>query len=169
MATIRGRAWVFGDDVDTDAIVPARCLSLPDPQAMASHFMESLRPGLASQVNPGDVLVAGRNFGCGSSREQAVRVIKTLGIQAVLAESFGRIFFRNAINEGLLVVQCPGIAAAEIEGEMVEIDVQAGRIRLAGELAGGRELSCYMLPDFLREILAAGGLVPYLQSKEALA
>ena len=143
MEMVRGRAWVFGDDVDTDAIAPSRCLSLPDAQAMASHFMAPIRPGFASEVNPGDVLVAGRNFGCGWSREQAVRVIKTLGIEAVVAESFGRIFFRNAINDGLLLVQCPGVARSVQEGETIEIDTQAGCVRLAG----GREL---LFPTFLR-------------------
>lgn len=165
MEVVRGRAWVFGDDVDTDAIAPSRCLSLPDARSMASHLMEPIRPGFASQVEPGDILVAGHNFGCGSSREQAVRVIKTLAIQAVVAESFGRIFFRNAINDGLLLVQCPGVAGVVHEGEMIEIDLQAGRVRLGG----GGQLSCTMLPPFLMAILSAGGLVPYLLSKEVLA
>ncbi len=162
MDLIGGRAWVFGDDVDTDAIAPSRYLTLPDEHEMASHTMEPIRPGFAAQVTRGDVLIAGLNFGCGSSREQAVRVIKTLGFPAIVAESFGRIFFRNAINDGLIVLECPGISRAAREGERVEIEVRNGKVRTSGQ-----ELVCTSLPAFLMDIVMAGGLVPYLLAKEA--
>lgn len=159
--TLAGRIWLFGADVDTDAIIPARYLSLRDPAAMVPHLMEPIRPGFAARVAPGDIIVAGKNFGCGSSREQAVRVLQAAGIAAVVAESFGRIFFRNAINNGYMVLECPGISGRVTEGERVTIDVAGGRVQLPSD----EKLACTALPPFLMQILAAGGLVPYLKAR----
>jgi 3-isopropylmalate dehydratase, small subunit (EC 4.2.1.33) len=120
---IRGRVWKFKDDVDTDQIIPARYLVTTDPKELAKHVMEDADPTFPSKVKEGDILVAGKNFGCGSSREHAPLAIKGAGIAAVVAESFARIFFRNAINLGLLIIESPEAAREAEEGDILEIDI----------------------------------------------
>jgi 3-isopropylmalate/(R)-2-methylmalate dehydratase small subunit len=151
----------FGDDIDTDVIIPARYLMLPLNE-MKAYAMAPVRPGFAASVRPGDVVVAGRNFGCGSSREQAPAVLKALGIKAVVAVSFARIFFRNAINLGLVVMESPDIGDHVQEGDSIEIDPEAGTIYLPEK---NTTVSGTRLPDFLLEIVQSGGLVAHLHAR----
>lgn len=159
-----GKAWKFGSNVDTDAIIPyqykARTL---DPAELGRHCMEGLDPDFPRKIDKGDFIVAGENFGCGSSREQAPMAIKGCGIAAVLAESFARIFFRNAINVGLPALECPGITDAVDGGDKLEVDLKEGTIV---NLTKGRKLSAVKLPPFLRELLEAGGLVNYYKANK---
>lgn len=159
---VRGRAWKFGDNIDTDVVIPGRYLTLRDPDEMASHAMEVLRPEFAKAVKPGDLVVAGRNFGCGSSREEAAFVLKRLGVGAVVAESFARIFFRNAINLGLPVVECKGVSEAVNEGDEVEVDLEEGVLR---NITRGVELKCTVLPEFLMDVIRSGGAIEALKKK----
>lgn len=160
MQLVSGKAWVFGDDIDTDVIVPARYLHLPSLQEMARHTMEPVAPGFAAQVRPGDIIVAGENFGSGSSREFAALVWKELGVGAIVAESYARLFYRNALNNGLLVLEVPGITSAVSTGDQLQIDVEGGEIR---NLTRRSSLAISPLPDFARELLAEGGLKGFLQ------
>jgi 3-isopropylmalate/(R)-2-methylmalate dehydratase small subunit len=160
---LNGRAFVFGDDVNTDAIVPARYLVTTDPMELAVHCMEEARPGFASTVKAGSILVAGRNFGCGSSREHAPLAIKALGISCVIAESFARIFFRNAINIGLPIVESAGIAMRVMEGEEISIDLNLGEINLAS----GERIAVSPYPPFMEAIVREGGWMKYLLSTQA--
>ncbi len=158
MSIIRSRVWKLGDAIDTDIIIPARHLVLPLAE-MKQKAMEPLRPTFAAEVRAGDVLVAGKNFGCGSSREQAPAVLKELGISAIVAISFARIFFRNAINLGIPAIECSEVYEHVQEGDSIEIDPASGLVRLPGrdlEFSGSR------LPGFLLEIIRAKGLIPYL-------
>ena len=158
MTVICGKAWKFGDAIDTDIIIPARHLVLP-LEEMKHKAMEPLRPAFASEVSSGDVIIAGSNFGCGSSREQAPAVLRELGIGAIVAASFARIFFRNAINLGIPVVECAEIHERAREGDSIEIDLSSGRIRIPDR---GLEFSGSRLPDFLLEVIDSGGLIPHL-------
>ncbi len=159
--TICGRVWKYGDNVNTDGIFPGKyTYTITDRQEMARHALEDLDPGFASAVQPGDVIVAGRNWGCGSSREQAAICLKEAGVGAIVAESFARIFFRNALNEGLPVLTCPEAATALQAGDMVEIDLEAGIIRRGEETWPFPPLSESAL-GLMRE----GGLIPYLKRK----
>jgi len=158
MTVITGRVWKFGHGIDTDIIIPARYLILP-LEEMKHKAMEPLDPEFAAKVNPGDVIVAGRNFGCGSSREQAPAVLRDLGIKAIVAASFARIFFRNAVNLGLPVVECEAVYDQVREGDVVEIQPDSGRIRIP---AKAEEYSGSRLPDFLLKIINDGGLIPHL-------
>jgi 3-isopropylmalate/(R)-2-methylmalate dehydratase small subunit len=162
MSVIRGRVWKFGDGIDTDIIIPARHLVLPLAE-MKEKAMEPLRPTFPSEVRPGDVIVAGRNFGCGSSREQAPAVLKELGIGAIVAVSFARIFFRNAINLGIPVVECADLHEKVHEGDTIEIELSTGRIGVPGR---GVECAGTKLPDFLLEIIKDGGLIPHLTARQ---
>jgi 3-isopropylmalate/(R)-2-methylmalate dehydratase small subunit len=154
------RAWVFGDDVDTDQIIAGRYLVKLDPRELAKHVMESADPKFASKVRKGDVIIAGRNFGCGSSRERAPLALKAAGISAVVAESFARIFYRNAINLGLPVLACPGVRKEFKTGDSVRIDVRAGEVK---NLSTGKTFKAEPLPDFLSEIVLEGGLLRYMK------
>lgn len=157
---IEGRAWKFGDNVDTDVIIPGKYLILPADEA-AEHVMAGIRPGFATEVSPGDIIVAGKNFGTGSSRESAPRAIKGAGIAAVVAKSFARIFFRNCINVGLPPVECS--RADEIdEGMRLRVDVDNGHVEI---IDTGESLDAVPLPDEINQILKAGGLVPLLQQR----
>jgi 3-isopropylmalate/(R)-2-methylmalate dehydratase small subunit len=158
MKTIRGKVWKFGDAIDTDVIIPARYLVLP-LEEMKEKAMEPLRPNFASEFERGGVIVAGKNFGCGSSREQAPAVLKALGVSAVVADSFARIFYRNAINLGIPLVECEGISGQAEEGDSVEIDLSAGSINLVER---GAVIYGSKLPEFLLEIIEDGGLVRHL-------
>jgi 3-isopropylmalate/(R)-2-methylmalate dehydratase small subunit len=148
----------FDDNVNTDDIIPARYLNMTDPAALASHCMEDLRPGFAATVEAGQILVGGANFGCGSSREHAPIALKAAGISCVVAESFARIFFRNAINIGLPIVECDGIRAAVREGERIEVDLDQGLVRPAA----GDPRRIPPFPPFMQAIVAEGGWIPYL-------
>jgi 3-isopropylmalate/(R)-2-methylmalate dehydratase small subunit len=159
---IRGRVHRFGDNIDTDAIVPVYAANLVDPAALGRHCMANIDPHFADRVRPGDILVAGRNFGCGSSREIAPWAIKGAGIACVIAATFARIFFRNAINIALPVLVCPEGAAAAEDGDIVAVDVVAGTIRNARHNA---TFQAAVYPEFIRELIAAGGLVAYTRSR----
>ena len=158
---IKGKAWIFGDDVDTDAIIPGKYLRTTDMQVFADHVLEGIDPGFAGNVRRGDIIVAGMNFGCGSSREQAVLAIKHAGVGCVVAASFARIFFRNAINIGLPLIET-GTKIPCKEGDVVEIDIEDGTVT-----AGGCEYTGTKMPDFLLEILMDGGLVAHRKKQSA--
>ena len=157
MGILAGRAWKFGADIDTDAIIPGRYLVINDPRELAGHLFEGLRPELAIQVREGDFIVAGDNFGCGSSREHAPLALKGAGVAAVVAKSFARIFFRNAINIGLPLFICDDADKIK-DGAPIEIDRAAGTIY---DLFSGESYITTPLPAFLTEIVDAGGLVEY--------
>lgn len=158
---IRGRVWRYGDNVNTDVIFPGKyTYTVTERAEMARHALEDLDPRFASSVQPGDVIVAGRNWGCGSSREQAVTCLKEAGVGAIVAESFARIFFRNALNEGLPVITCPAAVAALQAGDVVEIDLEESVIRRGGEAWTFPPLSASAM-GLIRE----GGLIPYLKRK----
>lgn len=152
-----GRAWKFGDDVDTDAIIPGRYLVMNDPLELAEHLFEGVRPDMAAQAKKGDIVVAGENFGCGSSREHAPLALKGAGIDAVVAKSFARIFFRNAINIGLPLFICPEVERID-DGDLIEIDMGQGLIH---NQTRGESYKTTPLPEFLQQIVEAGGLVEY--------
>jgi 3-isopropylmalate/(R)-2-methylmalate dehydratase small subunit len=156
-AAIRGPARVYGRaHINTDEIIPARYLMTSDEKTLAAHAMEDVDPGFAGSVHPGTVLIAGEDFGCGSSREHAVWALRGAGVSAVVAESFARIFFRNAINNGMRVVECPGIAGLVQDGDEVEIDAAGGVVRVRE-----RDLTLPFTPlgEFVEKLLAAGGLM----------
>lgn len=157
-----GRAFVFGDDIDTDALAPGRYMKGPI-EDLARHCLESVAPDFAKDVRPGDVVVAGRNFGMGSSREQAAQALKMLGVSAVVAKSFGGIFYRNALNLGLPVVVCARSDAIRA-GDLLRIDLAGGTVT---NETGGGVLASEPLPQFLLDMLADGGLVPHLERKFA--
>lgn len=158
MTIIEGRVWKFGDDVDTDVIVPGRYL-IGDVAEIALHIMEGIRPGFADLIEPGDIIVAGSNFGTGSSRDVAVKAMQATGIQAIVAESFARIYFRNCINSGLPPVECPGAKVIE-EGQRVRIDLLDGKVTV---LDTGVVLEAVPLPEEIASILDAGGLVGFMR------
>ncbi|MEZ5334878.1 MAG: 3-isopropylmalate dehydratase small subunit [Methanolobus sp.] len=151
LENIKGKAWLYGSDIDTDVIIPGKYLRTKDVQVFADHAMEGIDPGFSEKIDKGDIIVAEDNFGCGSSREQAALALKYAGVGCVVAKSFGRIFFRNAINVGLPLmeadVQCN-------EGDEVEVDLHEGKVTVNGKVFQGTKL-----PDFLLEMLTAGGLV----------
>lgn len=152
--------WKFADDVDTDQIIPSQYILLPNLDEMKEHAFESLEKDFAAKVQQGDVIVAGENFGCGSSREQAPGVLKALGIQAVVAKSFARIFFRNAINIGLPVLVCQDAWEAATQGGLLQLDVEQGKVSIEG-----KEYPCTRLPAHMQKILNSGGLVAYLNQE----
>lgn len=157
---IKGRVWKFGDDIDTDIIIPGRYLVLTDEKELAKHVMEGLDSEFSSNVQEGDIILAGKNFGCGSSREHAPIAIKGAGISAVVAESFARIFYRNAINVGLPLLESENISHKISQGDEIEIDMELGILK---DMVTGEEFEVKKLPDFMLEILNKGGLIPYLK------
>ena len=160
---MKGRVYKFGDDINTDVIYPGKYLSITtDREEMARHCFEMVYPDFLKNARPGDIIVAGKNFGCGSSREQAATSLKYFGIAAVVAESFARIFYRNAINLGLLVLECPGISAAVEHQDTLEIDLEKGIIT---NMKTGKSLQAIRLPDFVMEIIEDGGLIPHLRKR----
>jgi 3-isopropylmalate/(R)-2-methylmalate dehydratase small subunit len=161
-----GRAWCYGDSVDTDVIIPARYLTSTDEQELAEHALEDLDPGFVSAVQPGDVVVAGSNFGCGSSREHAPIALKGAGVGAVVARSFARIFFRNAINTGLAIVTCPQLVDVTDTGDEIEVDVVNG---LVTNVTQSRSFEAEPLPDFILEIVECGGLVEWVKRRTSAA
>ncbi len=159
---LKGRTWKFGDDIDTDAIIPARYLNTSDPEELAKYCMEDAEPGFAKKISKGDIFIAGKNFGCGSSREHAPISIKAAGVSCVIAKSFARIFYRNSINIGLPILESPEAAAAIEEGHEVEVDVAAGEIK---NLTTGETYSAVPFPDFMQQIIAKGGLINYVAER----
>ena len=159
---VSGKAHVYGDNVDTDVIIPARYLNTPDAQELAQHCLEDLDATFASRVARGDLLVAGRNFGCGSSREHAPLAIKTCGVSCVIAATFARIFYRNALNIGLPIVECPDAAAAIRAGDAVAVDFDTGVIT---DETTGRTFRSEPFPPFMQELIAAGGLAAYMKGE----
>ena len=156
-----GRVFKFGDNVDTDVIIPARYLNSSDPAELATHCMEDIDKNFVKNVNKGDIIVANKNFGCGSSREHAPIAIKAAGVSCVIAETFARIFYRNAINIGLPIIECPE-AAKEIEaGDTVEIDFDSGVIV---DKTKGTQYQGQAFPPFMQKIIKAEGLVNYINS-----
>jgi 3-isopropylmalate/(R)-2-methylmalate dehydratase small subunit len=159
----KGKAWKYGDNVNTDVIFAGKyTYTIMPPEDMAKHALEDLDPQFAKNVKPGDVIVAGKNFGCGSSREQAAACLKYAGVQAVVAKSFARIYYRNAINLGLPVLQSPEAADALQTGDEVEVDFAAGKIR-----SDGREYGFPPYPPAVLGIIEAGGLIEYTKKKLA--
>ena len=151
-----GFAHKYGNNVDTDVIIPARYLNTSDHRELATHCMEDIDPDFVTKVRPGDVIAAGANFGCGSSREHAPIAIKGAGVSCVIAASFARIFYRNAINTGLAILECPEAADNIKNGDELEIDFGCGVIK---NLTSGREYRAEPFPDFIRDIINAGGLL----------
>jgi 3-isopropylmalate dehydratase small subunit len=155
------KIFKFKNDVDTDQIIASQYLLLPNIDEMKSHAFESLDESFAAQVQPGDIIVAGENFGCGSSREQAPSVLKALGVKAIVAGSFARIFYRNSINIGLPVLVCKELAEHVQAGDEAELDLSAGQIT-----ANGQTFTCTKLPPYMQTILSAGGLLAFLDKDE---
>lgn len=151
-----GIAHRYGRDIDTDVIIPARYLNTSDPQELAAHCLEDLDPSFIARVQPGDILVAEENFGCGSSREHAPIAIKEAGVSVVIAKSFARIFYRNAINIGLPIMECPEAVDGIVAGQRVEVDAGSGQIRNTDT---GAVFEAQPFPPFLQQIIRAGGLV----------
>ena len=153
----------YGDNVDTDVIIPARHLNTSDPAELAAHCMEDIDAAFAGRVRPGDILVAGRNFGCGSSREHAPLAIKTSGVACVIAESFARIFYRNALNIGLPILECPAAARAIAAGDEVSVDIATGEI---ADATTGMAFAAEPFPQFMLDLIAAGGLAAYMKGRK---
>ena len=158
----KGKVFKYGDNVDTDVIIPARYLNIADPKELSTHAMEDIDAEFVKNMHPGDIVVATRNFGCGSSREHAPLAIKTAGISVVIAKSFARIFYRNSINIGLPIMECPEAVDAISNGDIVSVDADAGTIT---DETTGETFTAQPFPPFLMEIINAGGLVPRWQKK----
>lgn len=159
---LTGKAFVFGKNIDTDQIYPGRYLELVDPKEIAQHCLEGADPSFAQKVTPGDIVVAGTNFGCGSSREHAAITLKTTGVGVVLAESFARIFFRNAINLALPLMVCPGISGKVKDGDELQVNLESGVVfnKTTGETIQGEKMS-----DYTFNILENGGIKPMFKKK----
>ncbi|WP_022847284.1 MULTISPECIES: 3-isopropylmalate dehydratase small subunit [unclassified Desulfurobacterium] len=160
--TYRGRAFKFGDDINTDEIIPARYLNTSDPAELAKHCMEDADPEFPSKVQKGDIIVGGKNFGCGSSREHAPIAIKAAGVSAVIARSFARIFYRNCINIGLPIFESPEAVEGIEEGDIVEVNPATGVIK---NITKGTEFKATPIPPEIRKIMDAGGLMEYAKQK----
>ncbi|MGL4283914.1 3-isopropylmalate dehydratase small subunit [Eubacterium aggregans] len=155
----KGQVFRYGDNVDTDVIIPARYLNTSDPLELAKHCMEDIDTGFVSNVHQGDIIVADDNFGCGSSREHAPISIKASGVSCVIANSFARIFYRNSINIGLPILECPEAVAVIKAGDTVEVDFDSGIIT---DVTKGQSFQGQALPEFMQKLIAAGGLVNYI-------
>lgn len=159
---IKGKAWKYGNNIDTDVIIPARYLNDPDPKALASHCMCDIDEGFAGQVQTGDIMVGGSNFGCGSSREHAPVAIQASGVSCVIAASFARIFYRNAINIGFPILECPEASEAIKAGDIVSVDTKTGVIT---DETTGETFQAKPFPEFIENIIEKGGLLSYLKDK----
>ena len=159
---VSGKTHKYGDNVDTDVIIPARYLNTPDAQELAKHCMEDIDAGFAARVRPGEIMVAGRNFGCGSSREHAPLAIKACGVACVIAATFARIFYRNALNIGLPILECPEAAAAIKAGDTGSVDFDTGVIT---DETTGQTFRGEPFPPFMQELIAAGGLAAYRRAR----
>ncbi len=158
-----GRVWKFGDDISTDHIIAGRYLGSMDSKVLAEHAMENVDSQFSKKVKPGDIIVGGTNFGCGSSREQAPMALKALGISCVVANTFARIFYRNSINIGFPVIECPGLQDRLKEGDTITVDLESGDV----VLSAGERIAFRAYPPNILEILRAGGLVPKLRAELA--
>jgi 3-isopropylmalate dehydratase small subunit len=159
---LKGKVHRYGDNVDTDVIIPARYLNTSDPAELAAHCMEDIDVEFVKSVRPGDIIVAAENFGCGSSREHAPIAIKASGISCVIAKTFARIFYRNAINIGLPILQCPEAVDAIHAGDEVEVDTALGKIT---NVTNGKSYQAMPFPEFMRQLIAVGGLIEYAREK----
>ena len=158
----QGRVFRYGDNVDTDVIIPARYLNSSDPKELAQHCMEDIDKSFIDRVQPGDIIVADKNFGCGSSREHAPIAIKAAGVGCVIAQTFARIFYRNAINIGMPIIECPEAVKGIQDGDEVKVDFDSGMIY---NLTRGTSFKGQAFPEFMQKIIAAEGLVNYINSK----
>ncbi|MFT8890063.1 MAG: 3-isopropylmalate dehydratase small subunit [Ethanoligenens sp.] len=158
-----GTVFKYGNNVDTDVIIPARYLNSSDPKELASHCMEDIDTTFRSRVKPGDIIVGGKNFGCGSSREHAPLAIKTAGVSCVIATTFARIFYRNSINIGLPIVECPEASEKIKNGDEVEVDFETGRIH---DKTTGETFQGAAFPPFIQNIIANGGLLQSIQNNK---
>lgn len=163
MKEARGNVFRYGDNVDTDVIIPARYLASSDPEELAKHCMEDIDKDFVKKVKPGDIIVAQKNFGCGSSREHAPMAIKAAGVSCVIAETFARIFYRNAINIGLPIVECREAAENIKAGDVVSVNFDTGVIT---DETTGKTYQGQSFPPFMQRLIDAGGLIPYINSKE---
>jgi len=161
---LKGKVHKFGANINTDLIIPARYLNISDPAELAKHFMEDLDTDFVKRVQPGDIIMAETNFGCGSSREHAPMAIKASGISCVIAKSFARIFFRNSINIGLPLLECEEAVDNTGSGDILEVDLSAGKIK---NLTNGKTFTARPYPDFMAEIIVAGGLIEYTKKRLA--
>ena len=159
---VSGKVFKYGDNVDTDVIIPARYLNAPSPEELAKHCMEDIDAAFATTVKPGDIMVGGANFGCGSSREHAPISIRACGVRCVIAASFARIFYRNAINIGFPILECPEAAAAIQNGDTVSVDFATGKIV---DETTGETFQAVALPPFIEKIVEHNGLLPYLKAR----
>jgi 3-isopropylmalate dehydratase small subunit len=159
---LNGRAWKYGDDVDTDVIIPARYLNTSDPAELAKHCMEDIDAEYAAKVSPGDFIVAGKNFGCGSSREHAPISIKASGASAVIARSFARIFYRNSFNMGLPIFEAPQAVDEIDKGDLLSVDMEHGLLRNETKK---KEYRIVPVPPFMQELVTAGGLLNYVSAR----
>ena len=159
----RGTVHKYGDNVDTDVIIPARYLNSSDPKELAAHCMEDIDKDFTAKVKSGDIIVAAKNFGCGSSREHAPIAIKASGVSIVIAETFARIFYRNSINIGLPIMECPEAAREIQSGDQVEVDLDSG---IVTDVTQGKSWKGQAFPPFMQNIISAGGLIPYINSKD---
>ena len=161
---LKGKVHKYGADVNTDVIIPARYLNVSDPDELAQHCMEDIDADFVKKVKPGDIIMAATNFGCGSSREHAPLAIKAAGVSCVIAGSFARIFFRNAINIGLPLLECPEAVAGTDDGDTLEVDLSRGRIK---NITRGKTFTAEPYPEFMAELIAAGGLIEYTKKRLA--
>ncbi len=159
---LKGKVHKYGANVDTDAIIPARYLNVSDPLELAKHCMEDIDPDFVKRAKLGDIIVATTNFGCGSSREHAPLAIKTSGVSCIIAKSFARIFFRNAINIGLPLLECDEAVSNTKAGDTLEVDLSSGRIE---NLTNGKVFTAKPYPDFMAELISAGGLIEYTRKR----
>ena len=159
---VSGKSHKYGDNVDTDVIIPARYLNTPNAKELAAHCMEDIDASFATTVKPGEIMVAGKNFGCGSSREHAPLAIKTCGVACVIASTFARIFYRNALNIGLPILECPEAAQAIQAGDVVSVDFDTG---LIVDETTGKSFQGEPFPPFMQELIAAGGLAAYRRAR----
>jgi len=159
---LKGTAWKFGADIDTDRIIPARYLNTSEPRELAKHCMEDEDPAFASKVRQGDIIVAGKNFGCGSSREHAPIAIKAAGVSCVIARSFARIFYRNSFNMGLPILESDEVVDTASQGDTIEVDMDSGEIR---NLTKGLHFKARPVPPFMQELIKAGGLMESIRKK----
>lgn len=162
MQKVHGKAIKYGDNVDTDVIIPARYLNTSDPNELAQHCMEDIDKDFIKKVQPGDIIAAGKNFGCGSSREHAPIAIKASGISCVVAETFARIFYRNSVNIGLPIIECAEASRDITEGDLLDVNFETGEIL---NLTKNKKYKAAAFPRFMQEIMVSGGLINYIRSQ----
>lgn len=158
-----GKAWKFGHDIDTDVIIPARYLNRSELEHLAAHCMEDADPTFAKNVNNGDIIIGGKNFGSGSSREHAPLAIKASGVKVIIAESYARIFFRNSLNIGMPILECPEAVLGIEAGDEVNVDLETGKI---DNITKKTTFQARPFPPFMQELINAGGLIPYIKEKQ---